>query len=554
MVMMIADENSAPVSANVMVSAFGKVGTFLSKLMAVDENSAPVSANVTVMDSTPDKSGAFLPNALAPMEERGQKRTASIALLSVPDEFDDRVEGFEGVAKEIGVGAVGETEIEEADEGKVAKTCEQASRDIANAIEVVVAASDNVVMLFETIPVGVTEASKDANDIADETNSVAAPIDGETVERLAKMLEEDTALKVSEVIATEIDEQAEITHDAVESLEIASKSKWQDAGDDFAHLANGAEVAPHAGDGVVGVVFEPQVTLEVYKTIIDATTQLHACDDNEAQTTKDQSSAEWRDPTTGAAMRYAFCEEDDPDMLAMHQLFDDDDDLAQKGQRPADPLRGSAAAQVSSDELNATSQLQAAVQLSEWEDPATGVVLGFATCHDCSENQTVAPQMDFEVIPCWVDDKDSREQGVGLQMPSEWIDPKTGAMLGYEVCDEERENDNEDQSEALQIAEEWEDRNTGVVMGYACDEDSDVGDHTDEHHTMPKASADLQKPHKKASKCRKRLSTRRLQPLVLQFRKFHLKAVRESSDSRRLAKPEGSSLDWIQDMFERSIC
>merc|ERR1740138_1075279 len=71
-----------------------------------------------------------------------------------------------------------------------------------------------------------------------------------------------------------------------------------------------------------------------------------------------------------------------------------------------------------------------------------------------------------------------------LQLVSEWKDPATGIMFGYAGCNEKDEESKDEELSPVnpmmhQASYEWEDPTTGVSLAYECDNDSDFGDHLD---------------------------------------------------------------------------
>lgn len=456
----------------------------------------------------------------------------------------------------------------------------------------------------------------------DEAEAVTPRMLAPLHEKVSTLVEPGQKRVVSSVSLAEVDGVDEMraiaqgeTDGVLESPESALKSECPDAAGHARPIEEELETVPCAGPGA-GPEIEPQGALEAYKVVIDATTQLQACGDEDGSSAEDdesliaasQTSIEWQDPTTGTTMSYAvcdecsdaeavtlqmsaeepnsstldtmglglcdegseetpmplqvtvewqavasgamlgyaFCDDGDKECQAMHQLFEEQDELTEKPHTCTDALDGSVTTQMSPgpDELNVTSS----ESQQDW--------LAACPCDAGPENQSMEPQMGIEAT---------------MQMLAQWEDPKTCTMLGYAVC----EADSEDLAEAAQIgmewgysavggemregseeqamqamapqfAAEWEDSTTGVVMGYAYDDDSDMGDHIDEHQALPKAwegeaghEAESQAASAHSQDLRREVKMprgtlkRRFRPLVLRLRDQHMKRVIKSWRKQR---------------------
>lgn len=279
-----------------------------------------------------------------------------------------------------------------------------------------------------------------------------------------------------------------------------------------------------------------EATLEKYKEVIDATTEVDEGEEDHSDETwdnfdeaVDQSGMEWKDPTTGTLMGYAVCDDE------------------------------SALEPVPCDEVgrDASEPLQVTV---EWQHPSSGVMMGYALCDDHDRdvrimNDLFEEEEEEEVDSSSADEAESKssvsydyseasevissevsglsseedmnvdseacfeelECYESLQLLSEWEDPSTGTKLGYAGCfqntkEEEYYYEGEEEDfvpadtevsapeceesvEELPMMQdascEWEDPATGASLGYECDNDSDFGDHLD---ALPRKTYEWEDP------------------------------------------------------------
>lgn len=161
-------------------------------------------------------------------------------------------------------------------------------------------------------------------------------------------------------------------------------------------------------------------TLEAYKTTVDATVEWQAaiCEQEEKpealhdedlawQYSEVAKSSEWKDQETGVLMSYAACEASDSELMEEGIIqcgFDGNSD--------------------------------------EWKDPATGVIMGYAAVeleHDDpsagSPLNIIEPALDTE--PTVGSSGGVAEADSALQLTVEYQDPCSGVMMGYALCDEE---------------------------------------------------------------------------------------------------------------------
>lgn len=208
-----------------------------------------------------------------------------------------------------------------------------------------------------------------------------------------------------------------------------------------------------------------------------------------------QITVAWKEPATGALLGYAFCEEGDEDVQAMHCLFHEQD---------ADALDGVDTAETCSDDVNSTCACPR-------EADKDGV-------DNCSEAKDAIGQTTVV------------ETDALTRFEDEWKDPASGVVMAYE-CDEDSEF-----GELLEMKpQEWEDTETGTMLGYApCDEgsedyaddESDFGEDVDlsnfdECRTKTATVVETRMAQKHRVGSRKR----RFVPLALRLRKQHVKRV-----------------------------
>lgn len=214
---------------------------------------------------------------------------------------------------------------------------------------------------------------------------------------------------------------------------------------------------------------EERVTLEAYKDVIDSTTEVVEVDG------RDLEKSEWADPATGALLGYAPCHEDAFKEVGM-------DDTA-----AAEVVEESFQEEENEDE-EASVPLRVTV---EWQEQATGTMLGYALCGDDDEEVQAMNQLSEEQDE-YIDTAQlqAHREHDDEEMPStdawtdtcwhkkcEWVDADSGVALAYE-CDDE--SDFGEHLPEAQKPTEWEDPSTGALLAYECDEDSDFGDHIEE--------------------------------------------------------------------------
>lgn len=249
-------------------------------------------------------------------------------------------------------------------------------------------------------------------------------------------------------------------------------------------------------------IVESQVSLEEYKLVIDATTQLPASIDRMEANTEDaedqvanldvstddamdvedtdaplQVTVEWQQQATGIMMGYALCGDNDQDVQTMHQLFEDQSEVVEEAQT-----------QTNSSDETVTTML--------WESE-----MG---------------------VPAFVD------------RVCQWKEPTTGVMMGY-ACDDDSDFGDHIELTKRELEPEWIDPKSGALMGYVCDDASDFGDHLEYqdddvegmHERESQVSCDS--PIAKRQRIRRAAFKRRPRPLVLQLRSLHVRQVIKSS-------------------------
>jgi len=170
---------------------------------------------------------------------------------------------------------------------------------------------------------------------------------------------------------------------------------------------------------------EPQVTLETYKDVIDSTTEVVEADADLPDEGRDLENCEWKDPTTGALLGYA--------------AFDDENACEEMS---ADDVTAAAVVDESLEEEEEDEEAALPLQVTvEWQQQATGTMMGYALCGDDEEDiqamsqlfeeqdeevETVQSQTDEEETPSTDEWTDACGENA-----SEWVDAHSGVLLQH---------------------------------------------------------------------------------------------------------------------------
>lgn len=320
---------------------------------------------------------------------------------------------------------------------------------------------------------------------------------------------------------------------------------------------------------------EPRVTLETYKDVIDSTTEVVEADADLPDEGRDLENCEWKDPTTGALLGYAAIDEDACEEMS------------------ADDVTAAEAVDESIEEEEEDEEAALPLQVTvEWQQQATGIMMGYALCGDDEEDiqamsqlfeeqdeevETVQSQPDEEETPStdewtdacgenaseWVD----AHSGVAMayecddesdfgEHASAWVDANSGVAMAYERDDESDFGEHLVEAQKREAAAEWKDPITGALLAYACDEDSDFGDHIQDDdielgrnekepvgygygygdassESDSDASPALRKPVRRSRKCRRGFFKQHRGLLLLRLRSQQIRRVIKGSQFRK---------------------
>lgn len=293
---------------------------------------------------------------------------------------------------------------------------------------------------------------------------------------------------------------------------------------------------------------EPQVTLETYKEVIDSTTEVVEADADLPDEGRDFENCEWKDPTTGALLGYAACDED-----ACEEVSADDVTEAEVVDESFE--------EEEADE-EAVLQLQVTV---EWQQQATGTMMGYALCGDDEEDIQAMSQLfeeqdeDAETVQSQTDEETPSTcewtDACG-ENASEWVDADSGVAMAYECDGESDFGEHLVEAQKHEAAAEWKDPITGALLAYECDEDSDFGDHIQEDDSEhgsneeepigygygygdassesgSDASPALHKPLRRSRKCRRGFFKQHRGLLMLRLRSQQIRRVIKGSLFRK---------------------
>jgi len=485
-------------------------GAFFAEMTVAGEYSAPLSPNAPVPGTLAE---ALFPECAPSQDEakRGQKRSAASALLSEIHEVDEAITAEEPCSAVDVLPDYEEAVMAESDspaeslETTLNPNCEVPFIEAARPFEEFEPAPQVENQLAGSSPacrVNELEATPQTS-FQDSESEFASPINDleATFQDAAVDLEPQVTLSAYKTIVDAQTDLQDVEGDEVDDSTAVMNGnvEWQDPTSGailgYAECDDEEALEPQASatdqepsniewqDPTSGAILgyaecndcdvenavEPQTHATDKDPMSADSTEVALAEDDIVSAESLQITVEWQEPSTGAMMGYALCDEDDKDVQAMQQLFEEQeeqDDLAQKSgaecDAPSVPDEGSAK---SSEEQ----QYQEGEQLSEWQEPATG------------------------------------------------------ALLGYAV-----DVDSEDDAEVAQMDVEWKDPNTGALLAYAYDEESELGE---EYETTSVASADLQDVPRATRKCHRRVQAFR--PTVLRVRDLHLKRVLKSFRARK---------------------